>query len=593
MRRAWIVLAAVALVGAGCQAPTELLVAFDFEPSLYPHATSVEASVFRYDGDDLVFVQRNTLLIDDTTSWPRYFLRAVQSTPSSEEILVVAEATLEDGDGTWTLDQTARVAYAPGESRQVILRFDRSCPASCPEPLRCWEGACVERCLAGELVDSTTEPSEPVACGEPCDAPGHECVDGLLLECVDGVRRLREECQLGCSAPDQCDVVRASNLGVPIAPATFGELRAPSGMWVALRDVTGADPHLRVTNKSDGAIEDVDPRSAGPLEAFGRTIVTPRGDPPRGIDVRLEAVTIDGEEHEYFVVEVGDLIVEEDAELALGYFRPVILLVHGVAIVEGTVRGDDGRAGARADSAGRGEHDASASGGGGGGGFGTPGGDGGDGGGAGGGPGGEVIGDPRLVPLTTGAAGGAGGGPSGDVAAGAGGVQITAATGICVGPTGQLRLRGQNGADATAMAGAGGGGSGGGVLLEAPTIYVLPRPSISPAVDVQGGDGGRGARADGALDSNTAGSGDLTGDGGEDAGRRSGTRRGAGGGGGAGRVRVNTIAADVITDRACPFVESPPPTGGIEGLISSPPTASTLTFGSLSACHPDSCTMAP
>ncbi|MGE0788065.1 MAG: hypothetical protein AB7S26_20505 [Sandaracinaceae bacterium] len=572
MRRACAA-AVLVMLGTGCQrsASTELLVAFDVDPALRDRATRIEASSGVLDGDAVRTVANNTFeLADARVDWPYYALRLVP-TGDSREVQVDATLHLDDGIEPAILAQSIRAEYVDGESRQVVVRFDQTCATDCGEGLRCFEGACVERCVESVPTDATIAPSSPRACGAPCEAS--ECDGEAILDCVDGLRILRERCALGCNQTDRCDRLLSSNEPKAIEPDdTFGDLVVPSGYWVTVQLGTRAEPVIRVLDESSGDMFEVayaDQHRSRPVQI----IVGP--------DI---GYTLPRDVSGYVVVEVHDLVVERGGDLALGYGSPVIFLVHGVARIEGVIHGENNRAGYHAPAPAGAQAGGNSSGGGGGG-HALPGGAGGASGTVPGGEGGPALADDdRLVPLVGGSAGGLGGGVTGAAdqhSQHGGAMQISAAVAICLGPVAELRFYGESGDDATATTGACGGGSGGAVLLESPEIYVSPREQVAAAIDVTGGRGGRGFTSDGQISINSQGDADTTGAGGGAGANRA--PGGAGGGGGSGRVEINTIGARVENDLPCPGITDWP-AHGLDMLVTSPPGGPGIAYGEPRTC---------
>jgi len=206
----------------------------------------------------------------------------------------------------------------------------------------------------------------------------------------------------------------------------------------------------------------------------------------------------------------------------------------------------------------------------GGGGGGSFGGTGGRGGGSSAGNGGPTYGIDTLVPLFGGSGGGNGasestidGGPGGP---GGGALQISTAAAILISGTieagGCGGLRGENGT------GGGGGGSGGSILLESLALTIQAGAIIAS----NGGGGGSGGNQDAfgrtgesgqprllpALGGTSIGTGSCAGGNGSGSTDLAGQSvactdyNGGGGGGGAGRIRLNSIDADIATGTLSP-----------------------------------------
>jgi hypothetical protein len=211
----------------------------------------------------------------------------------------------------------------------------------------------------------------------------------------------------------------------------------------------------------------------------------------------------------------------------------------------------------------------------GGGGGGSFGGMGGRGGGSSAGNGGPTYGNDTLVPLLGGSGGGNGalestipGGPGGP---GGGALQISTAAAITV--SGVIEAGGCGGLRGENATGGGGGGSGGSILLESLTLTIQAGAIIAS----NGGGGGSGGNSGAfgqtgesgqprllpALGGASIGAGSCAGGNGSGstdlAGQSVGCTdyNGGGGGGAAGRIRLNSIDADMAPDTLSPALGVP------------------------------------
>ncbi|HEY4177236.1 MAG TPA: hypothetical protein VGM90_10405 [Kofleriaceae bacterium] len=155
----------------------------------------------------------------------------------------------------------------------------------------------------------------------------------------------------------------------------------------------------------------------------------------------------------------------------------------------------------------------------------------------------DACGTAALTPLVGGSGGGAGGDGTTNVqqgwpaGGGGGALQISSRTRIVI--TGALRASGGPGYGNSAFDGGGGGGAGGALLLEAPSL------SLTGALRVDGGNGGKGGAGDGGTG--------ATGTSGPQIGLTyaANGQSGSGGGGAGGRIRLNSVGA------TCPATASP------------------------------------
>lgn len=259
------------------------------------------------------------------------------------------------------------------------------------------------------------------------------------------------------------------------------------------------------------------------------------------------------------VVALAGFTLPSQTTLQITGEHPLILLVHGDALINGTLdvsarmsaTGSVAGPGAASDavcgsssggsgSMGDNENGGTGGGGGGGGGFGRDGGDGGDNTGNGGtrGARGVVASDLDLVPLRGGCPGGAGGasgvGPSGEGAPGGAGGALQISVRDTLEVAGELRSAGAGGGPGSINeGGGGGGGSGGAILIEATMVTVGPMARLC----ANGGSGGQGAAlvsgATGTIGSCSASMGATTPNG------------AAGGTGGGGGYRDNNSGAGI------------------------------------------------
>lgn len=300
------------------------------------------------------------------------------------------------------------------------------------------------------------------------------------------------------------------------------------------------------------------------------------------------------------VLSLAGLVVETGAVVSIDGDAPVIIGVHGTAMILGRldVSGSIASAGAGGDTcAGNKGADTSpipawgAGGGGGGGAFGSAGAAGGTGdteNGTTNTPGGAAmaeVGDPMLVPLRGGCRGGAGGeedpdaqsaGTPGSGGGGGGALQITARDMLEIGMAGRVAANGGGGGRGVNAqynggphvgVGGGGGGSGGAIFLESAVVSMHAQAIL--CANGGGGGGGSHNNDNNANGANGACSADAAiGGAGSNAGGAGGflstppmpgfpgTRQddgGGGGGGGVGRIRVRSISAAPGT-----FLSTPP-----------------------------------
>jgi hypothetical protein len=275
--------------------------------------------------------------------------------------------------------------------------------------------------------------------------------------------------------------------------------------------------------------------------------------------VALSASQLTGEP--IALVKVRDLIVGPAGNLVVIGNRPLVILVAGVARIEGRIgyvaAGDPGAGFTCAGTGGDGTGGVAGTlgSGGGGGGHGKSGSVSGANGGlvpAGFfGAGGIIVGDGRLVPLTMGCAGGRGGGGT-DPGRGGGSIQISARGPLIV--SGRIDVGGGGGGNAGGIAAGSGGGAGGGILLEAQTLDIN-----NAQLCANGGGGGAGgaptsstlaqpgtcsltAARGGGSGASRVGGGGATGQIPATQGQGSDLSGGAGGGGGGpGWIRLNGV----------------------------------------------------
>jgi hypothetical protein len=317
------------------------------------------------------------------------------------------------------------------------------------------------------------------------------------------------------------------------------------------------------------------------IDTTAATIVGPQGPislpPGKGL-----YTTKDGA---YVVFYTGTLRVEQDATLSIVGKRPVIILAAESVTVAGTI---DASAAARQPGAGGGlggkanengspgagstceasyagdeQHTYDATGPAGGS-FAGKGGSGGN------GPAARAPCAPsRLIPLVGGTGGGGGARRGGSGGGGGGAVQISAWREIIITATGVIHAGGGGGGGGEAPGylvnpgSGGGGGSGGAILLEAPRLEIAGTVvangggagggGLRTLLDIDGGDSGQDAPADGQKAAGGKGgsawTGEKAGVGGEGAAGSQleggpGTfaeKRGGGGGGGAGRIQLTSL----------------------------------------------------
>ena len=270
------------------------------------------------------------------------------------------------------------------------------------------------------------------------------------------------------------------------------------------------------------------------------------------------------------VLVVRNLVVAGTTTLAVRGERPLLLIVHGDATLEGTIVAGSGRDSSICAVAGTGGPSGGSDGGGGGGGgggFGGAGGAGGSGdtndGDAGGasGAGAAIRGNPEIVPLRGGCPGGPGGrlgnsGTGGLPGRGGGALQISALGNVQL--SGRIEAPGEGGSGGTGSTpgnggrGGGGAGSGGAIVIEGAEVSVSGRVCANGGAGgegqsgtTNGGDGEAGQCDDIAAqspDASTGGDGGDGGHGGTPAGAPGATGAdgggGGGGGGGVGRIRL-------------------------------------------------------
>ncbi len=218
--------------------------------------------------------------------------------------------------------------------------------------------------------------------------------------------------------------------------------------------------------------------------------------------VRLR--TVASGDQKVAVLIVQDLNIPSTATLSVRGDRPLVILVKGIATIDGIVSYDGVKRGPSTPANvcpgqgvfGHASLGTSEGSGGGGGSLGTSGADGGAAGGLDGGMAGAVSMNPTAVPLLMGCDGGAGGftATAGVGGRGGGALQISAATQIVI--TGTVGAGGAGGPGGVSRsAGGGGGGGGGTILIESPDVMLAPgawNPD-GPKLCANGGGGGAGA----------------------------------------------------------------------------------------------------
>lgn len=370
------------------------------------------------------------------------------------------------------------------------------------------------------------------------------CPDGLVCNAGGMCARSTDEvCSPGPGPDSACGWPATSNVD-PCAASV-----APGADWRISNNITidTDDMALAIPGFPSGGVRSISMQSSG-------------------ADVALLAV--------------ADLRLDEGATAMVVGNRPLVILVHGTATIEGAIRYTFRDPASSCESTGgtgtMSTVPGGTSGGGGGGGFGqrmgratggAPGGDSGDGGQ--GGAGGPPTGNAALVPLRGGCAGGRGGGAFGQPGApGGGAIQISAREGIRV--TGRVEANGGAPLPAAIVmdgGGGGGGGAGGGILLESQLIELGGVARLC----ANGGGGGavdstNTSAEPGQCSNSPATGGGITSRGGNGGSRDADPTAGAGfatsesggggGGGGVGRIRINGRV------RGVPAVCSP---GGCEG----------------------------
>lgn len=310
---------------------------------------------------------------------------------------------------------------------------------------------------AGDPVDAAIDAADGVdanvdAGGTPdaavCDPESTECSGDDLCTCVEGELQCAP-CALGCSTVGDAHCV------------TF----IPSNLGSTTADLTVGDDVLVLTV---GAIDTDALTVAGLSPASGVTRIHVQGAPAPDIAV-----------FRYRTIEISGTIAVRGGR-ALALVATESISITGQLVHEGVTNDcPSGSAGG----------DGVTGGGGGGGGYGTSG-------AAGGavasqstgGSGGGVTGAPELAPLAAGCSGKrgglGGGGNAGSGGRAGGAIQLVAGDSITV--EGTVCASGQGGLAKGGMGGPGGGGSGGSVLLEAPSVVLMP----SAAVAANGGGGG-------------------------------------------------------------------------------------------------------
>lgn len=209
------------------------------------------------------------------------------------------------------------------------------------------------------------------------------------------------------------------------------------------------------------------------------------------------------------VLSLAGLTIPELTTLRVTGDHPLIVLVHGDAVIDGTIDAsaqstlvggpgaNDGICGAgvgQPGGAGRMFKNVSGGGGGGGGGFSREGGNGGNNAGDNGAPGvrGMIAAALLLEPLRGGCSGGTGGvsgvGPGGAGAGGRAGGALQLAVRDNLQVRGQVRSAGAGGAPGSNVGGGGGGGSGGGLVVEGGTVLI----AATAVLCANGGSGGEG-----------------------------------------------------------------------------------------------------
>lgn len=463
-------------------------------------------------------------------------------------------------------------------------------------------GECEALCLLGNQCDSGDDCEtgvchesnccEPSSCGMRCGAAVDDGCGGTLdCGCEDGLSCSSAGvcCESGKSAAD-CGSCQGQ------IPDGCGGRIDCGGKYLCFGfdtgTIDGSDPGLlpasapNVTLSADATL---DSTGAGSLTGFDD------GAP----------MLIDGGDH--LVAVMASLSVAEGVSLQLVGDKPVVLVVFGDATVDGTIDAS-GRGGAAAGAgggttgagggaacstgAGRpGSDDSNAQtglGGGGGGAFGPGAAAGGGGSGtfvwvvfpvAGplGGAAGASEAAAQLEPIRGGCPGGNGAGSNpASGGAGGGGVQLSVAGTLRLGPASLVLAGGGGGAGGRSGGGGGGGGSGGGIRLEAGSLRMDP----TARVIANGGGGGGGAgpgNADGGTGADlTVGGASPGGAMGEGAGRggtggsRSAASPGtdamagtlAGGGGGGGSAGVIRIDAHEVCEISAMRASPAPITGG-------------------------------
>ncbi len=513
--------------------PTQVMVYVTADEALSQRISSVRVSVL---GDESPVTVEPDEPIDQK---PVRVALVPQDGDASRTFMITA--TLLDAVGASLGTQTAMGGYIEEEFREVWLEFDATCEHKpCEDGYRCQKGRCVEYCVEPR-PEGNTEPSEPVACSDPCEQDA--CADDRQLACEDGARILEQVCGVGCNATTQkCGRITPSAFGAGISTSP-----ALMNLVVGTEQVPNAK--LFATGPGMSQIFVSDDLLCGP-EVFGPCDADTHG-------IRYELV----EEWPFkqAVFAVSSLTVLEGATLSIHYADqltiPLSIVSEGDIVIEGTIN-VSGVAPFPLALPGNGDPDVLQRGGGGGS-FGGLGGT--SGGGSSGGAQycyeGFSFCDESLFPLLPGSHGG------GSVGRGGGAIQLVSVTGkIIFRGSGLINAGGAGGGVAGFGIGGGGGGSGGAILLEAGTIECPAQSSTVFFGAPGGGGGGHGSAGaaghprfvpapGGAPEPNTAGQGaggagsDAMGQGGDAL--PSATWRG-GGGGGAGRVRINTAAGGPI-----------------------------------------------
>lgn len=609
-----------ALIGASqscTKTTTQVMVRVVAEGTLADRAERLQITVTSSDGEETdAGYELGGLDLSDPRDAFRIPLVPAEGNADRTYVITVQ---LVDGAENLLGTQTVSGSYAVGQFREVWVVFEESCTGTdvaCPEGSRCYEGQCVERCVAAAPAGTTTK-SEPVPCEDACEASACAEIDAdgelqaWALGCdPDGYRVFMRQCGFGCGF-EECQAIEPSNVGHVLTPQSgFGSL------------VVGAQMSTMVVlDTDDGSIEEIDGTGevVAEIRPPGEVGTVANGVGFEWVDEPEDPSCTDGQdptrepEHPgYGVFSVEALAVHAGSLVSTTGTRALVILANADVEIDGTVSaaatatspGPGGFAGGDgADSSGHGP---------GGGLTGSSNGAGtvhsGAGGGAHGsrgGPGGWMFiapptaaepiapggsgcryGAASLEPLVGGSGGGGGwvgaGAPGGH---GGGAIQISTNGRIFVRASGLVTVAGGGGIGRANDSGGSGGGAGGSVLFEAGEVrFVGGSPDLARVGAPGGGGGGASTRGgDGDLravpavggPSSTGGATvdelvELLASGGagstHDAGSTAeGGQRpssdaggfgwwGGGGGGGAGRVRINTAAGASDRDALKDFI---------------------------------------